>query len=82
MVLQTITYLSLEIVMSAESSLPLGMDGLGIIGKQIGILPAECMERLVLLSSNARSWRVPDDEAVDLTEPRFESFHMANVKSP
>ncbi|XWS53297.1 hypothetical protein CRYUN_Cryun11dG0144800 [Craigia yunnanensis] len=70
-------------VKSAESSLPLGMDGIGIIGKQIGTLPAECMERLVLLSSNARSWRVPDDEAVvDLTEPRFESFHMANVKSP
>ncbi|XP_022752873.1 receptor-like serine/threonine-protein kinase NCRK isoform X1 [Durio zibethinus] len=69
-------------VKSAESSLQLGMDSIGIVGKQIDTLPAECMERLVLLSSNARSWRVPDDEAVDLTEPRFESFHMANVKSP
>ncbi|XP_022731782.1 receptor-like serine/threonine-protein kinase NCRK isoform X3 [Durio zibethinus] len=69
-------------VESAESSLPLGMEGIGIIGKQIGTLSAECMERLVLLSSNARSWRVPDDEAVDLTKPRFESFQMANVKSP
>ncbi|XVE79788.1 hypothetical protein DITRI_Ditri14bG0084000 [Diplodiscus trichospermus] len=69
-------------VQSAESSLPLGMDGMGIISKQIGNLPSECMERLVLLSSNARSWPVPDDEAVDLTEPRFESFHVANIKSP
>ncbi|XWS28983.1 hypothetical protein CRYUN_Cryun25bG0117800 [Craigia yunnanensis] len=69
-------------VKSAESSLPLGMDGIGIAGKQIGTLPAECMERLVLLSSNARSRRVPDDEPVDLTEPLFESFHMANVKYP
>ncbi|XVF20257.1 hypothetical protein REPUB_Repub11eG0182100 [Reevesia pubescens] len=69
-------------VKSAESSLPLCTDGIGIIGKQIGTVPAECMERLVLLSSNARSWCVPDDEAVDLTEPRFESFHMENVKSP
>ncbi|KAK8598365.1 hypothetical protein V6N13_094337 [Hibiscus sabdariffa] len=58
-------------------------NGIGIVGKQRGTLPAEsCMERLVLLSSNARSLRVLDDEAVDLIEPRFESFHMANVKSP
>lgn len=67
---------------SAESSLSLGMDGIGIVGKQIGPLPAEYMERLLLLSSNARSWRVSDDEAVDLTEPRFEYFHIANFKSP
>ena len=75
-------HMSTESVKSAESSPPLGMDGIGIVDKQIGILPAEYMKRLVLLSSNARSLHVPDDEAVDLTEPRFESFHMANVKSP
>ncbi|EOY34403.1 hypothetical protein QUC31_018463 [Theobroma cacao] len=69
-------------ISSAESSPPLSTDGIEIIGKEIGPLPAECMERLILLSSNARSWRVNDDEAVDLTEPRFESFRMANVKSP
>ncbi|XWS74305.1 hypothetical protein CRYUN_Cryun02cG0203400 [Craigia yunnanensis] len=75
-------HMPITYVKSAESSLPLGMDGIRIVDKQIGILPAECMKRLVLLSSNARSWHVPDDEAVDLTEPRFESFHMANIKSP
>ncbi|KAE8670485.1 Receptor-like serine/threonine-protein kinase NCRK [Hibiscus syriacus] len=68
---------------SAESSVPSGTNDIGIIGNQTGILPAEyCMERLVLLSSNARSSHVIDDEAVDLIEPRFESFGMVNVKSP
>ncbi|XP_042475612.1 receptor-like serine/threonine-protein kinase NCRK isoform X2 [Macadamia integrifolia] len=32
--------------------------------------------------SNARSSHAQDDERVDLTEPRFESFHMASVQSP
>ncbi|KAL4295283.1 hypothetical protein GQ457_12G029800 [Hibiscus cannabinus] len=67
---------------SAESSPSSGTSDSGIVSKQIGTLPAECMERLVLLSSNARSLHVLDDEAVDLIEPRFESFHMANVKCP
>ncbi|XP_058004219.1 receptor-like serine/threonine-protein kinase NCRK isoform X2 [Hevea brasiliensis] len=42
---------------------------------------SEYMERLILLTSKARSWRATDEEAVDLMEPRFESFHMAN-RSP
>ncbi|KAK8707774.1 hypothetical protein V6N13_058826 [Hibiscus sabdariffa] len=67
---------------SAESSPPSDMNDIGIVSKQIGTLPAECMERLVLLSSNATSLHVLDDEAVDLIEPRFESFHMENVKCP
>ncbi|KAL4283148.1 hypothetical protein GQ457_16G011580 [Hibiscus cannabinus] len=59
----------------------LAENGIGIVGKQRGTLPSEsCMERLVLLSSNARSSCVLDDEAVDLIEPRFESFHMTNYK--
>ncbi|XVF46313.1 hypothetical protein PTKIN_Ptkin03bG0017700 [Pterospermum kingtungense] len=64
-------------VNSAESS--------RIVDKQIGmgIPPAEYMKSLIHLSSSARNWHVyDDDEAVDLTEPRFESFHMTNVKSP
>ncbi|OMO91509.1 putative kinase, partial [Corchorus olitorius] len=67
----------------AESSLGTSRATSGeIISKETCSLPAECMERLVLLSSNARSWRAPDEEAVDLTEPRFESFRVGNVKSP
>ncbi|KAL5565721.1 hypothetical protein UlMin_028885 [Ulmus minor] len=41
-------------------------------------LSAEYMERLEFLASKAMSWRATDDETVDLTEPRFESFHMGN----
>ncbi|CAM8970180.1 unnamed protein product [Rhodiola kirilowii] len=38
-------------------------------------LSPEYIEQLILLTSNARSWRAPDDDQiVDLTEPRFESF--------
>ncbi|CAN0916398.1 Receptor-like serine/threonine-protein kinase NCRK [Linum grandiflorum] len=40
---------------------------------------AEYMERLVRLTSNARA---SEDEVVDITEPRFESFRVANMKSP
>ncbi|KAJ8751346.1 hypothetical protein K2173_016537 [Erythroxylum novogranatense] len=42
----------------------------------------EHMERLILLTSKARSWRATDDEAVDLMEPRLESFCMVNLGSP
>ncbi|XP_010253728.1 PREDICTED: receptor-like serine/threonine-protein kinase NCRK [Nelumbo nucifera] len=45
------------------------------------VMSAECIEKLVLLTSKARSWRVPEDETVDLTEPRFESFCMTNIQS-
>ncbi|KAK9022274.1 hypothetical protein V6N11_002554 [Hibiscus sabdariffa] len=68
--------------MSTESSPPLHTDSIGIVEKQRDTVSTECMERLVLLSSNARSWCVPDDEAVDLTEPRLESFHVTNVGYP
>ncbi|KAJ3693914.1 hypothetical protein LUZ60_009394 [Juncus effusus] len=34
-------------------------------------LPSQFVQRLIMLS---RSWRSPDDEAVDLTEPRLETF--------
>lgn len=43
---------------------------------------AKYIERLIIMTSNARSCRDPVDEIVDLTEPRFESFCMANGKSP
>ncbi|GMI96987.1 hypothetical protein like AT2G28250 [Hibiscus trionum] len=55
---------------STESSVPSSRN-------DTGTLPAEyCMERPILLNSNARCLRVLDDETVDLIEPRFESFHM------
>ncbi|KAK6163355.1 hypothetical protein DH2020_000219 [Rehmannia glutinosa] len=39
------------------------------------------IEKLMLLTSKSRSWRLQDDEVVDLTEPRFESFCLPNVDS-
>ncbi|KAK4440723.1 Receptor-like serine/threonine-protein kinase NCRK [Sesamum alatum] len=39
------------------------------------------IEKLMLLSSKSRSWRLQDDEVVDITEPRFESFCLPNVDS-
>ncbi|KAI3407524.1 Protein kinase domain-containing protein [Psidium guajava] len=37
------------------------------------------VERLILLSSKARSWRSHEDDTVDLVEPRFESFRLATA---
>ncbi|PHU03880.1 Receptor-like serine/threonine-protein kinase NCRK [Capsicum chinense] len=39
------------------------------------------IEKLLLQSSNSKSWSANDDESVDLTEPRFEKFHMPTVRS-
>lgn len=43
---------------------------------------AEYMDGLILLTSKTRSSHALDDETLDLTEPRFESFCMDNVDSP
>lgn len=42
---------------------------------------ANYIESLILLSASSRSCRASDDEMVDLTEPRFESFSMSNIKT-
>ncbi|KAL3518401.1 hypothetical protein ACH5RR_020990 [Cinchona calisaya] len=47
--------------------------------KEAGNVSVECIEKLILLASNARSWHSQEDEAVDLTEPRLESFCMSYV---
>lgn len=70
---------------STRSSLPVDIDRNLCVGnnsKEADADSAEYIERLILLTSNARSWRGSDEETVDLTEPRFESFRMANIKSP
>ncbi|KAJ4979424.1 hypothetical protein NE237_010204 [Protea cynaroides] len=45
-------------------------------------MSAVCIENLILLTSNTGSSLAPDDEIVDITEPRFESFRMASIQSP
>ncbi|KAK6936066.1 Protein kinase domain, partial [Dillenia turbinata] len=70
---------------SPRCSLPVSIDRALCIGNyriEADHLSAEYIERLILLSSKARSWHTQDDETVDLTEPRLESFCMANFKSP
>ncbi|XP_073056112.1 receptor-like serine/threonine-protein kinase NCRK isoform X2 [Primulina eburnea] len=39
------------------------------------------IEKLILLTSKSRSWRLLDDEVVDLTEPRLESFCLPTADS-
>lgn len=39
---------------------------------------AEYMESLILLTSKSDGWHAPEEEMVDITEPRFESFCMTN----
>ncbi|XP_059291762.1 receptor-like serine/threonine-protein kinase NCRK [Lycium ferocissimum] len=46
------------------------------------VIPAAYVEKLLLPSSNSKCWSSHDDESVDLTEPRFEKFHMPTVRSP
>lgn len=48
-------------------------------GKEVNTFSAEHIDRLIFLSSRPKSWHSQDDEAVDLTEPRFESFCMENL---
>ncbi|XP_042511962.1 receptor-like serine/threonine-protein kinase NCRK [Macadamia integrifolia] len=71
---------------SARCSLPLSLDRTLCVEdgrKELDTATsAECIERLILLTSKARSWRAPEDETVDLTEPRFESFCLASMQSP
>lgn len=45
------------------------------------IFSAEYIEGLIMLTSSngRRSWQSSDDDIVDLTEPRFETFTQTNV---
>lgn len=61
---------------STHSSLPLNIDRTLCMqsGNDSVIVSPEYIKRLMLLSSDARTLHTSDDETVDLTEPRFESF--------
>lgn len=67
--------------LSGRQSLPLDVNhtAICVVDKEESRTSVEYMERLVLLASKAWSGRASDDEMVDLTEPRFESFCMGNV---
>ncbi|KAM1149103.1 hypothetical protein ACFX13_030381 [Malus domestica] len=65
---------------SVRCSLPLDIDRNLCAERDTDSLSDNYMERLILLTSNARSCRANDDETVDLTEPRFESFCVTSGK--
>ncbi|GKV08322.1 hypothetical protein SLEP1_g19969 [Rubroshorea leprosula] len=70
---------------SSQCSQPSNMDGTLCAGSkniEADMVSADCMERLILLTSKAKSCNIQDDDTVDLTEPRFESFHMAASSLP
>lgn len=72
---------------SPRCSLPLNIDRTLCLEKNARASPvdnpsAEYIDRIVLLTSNARSCRTQEDEAADLTEPRFESFRVATIRTP
>ncbi|CAL0332293.1 unnamed protein product [Lupinus luteus] len=50
--------------------------------KDVGKVSVEYMDSLVHLSSKAESWPASEEEMVDLTEPKFESFCISNVEIP
>jgi hypothetical protein len=59
-----------------------GTPRVGNNGEEADTVSAEYIERLILLTSNSRSRQDSDDEMVDLTEPRLESFCLSNIKTP
>ncbi|XP_054793176.1 receptor-like serine/threonine-protein kinase NCRK [Prosopis cineraria] len=68
---------------SDQNSLPLGINqNLIVENKKEGAETVSAsMERVILLTSKIEGWHGSDDETVDLTEPRFESFCLTNSNS-
>lgn len=68
---------------SPRCSLPIHIDHTLCTEKnESGDTPAfeEFMEKLNHISNARTCWAQDDDAAIDLTEPRFESFSVVNVK--
>lgn len=68
---------------SPQCSLPIHIDHTLCAEKnESGDAPAleEFMEKLIHISNARTCWAQDDDAVVDLTEPRFESFCVANVE--
>ncbi|KAK7324929.1 hypothetical protein VNO77_28881 [Canavalia gladiata] len=69
----------------AHNLLPLGIDHNLYVGnenKNVHSVSTEHKESLILLTTKDESWHASEEEMVDLTEPRFESFFMTNVNFP
>ncbi|TKY48541.1 Receptor serine/threonine-protein kinase NCRK [Spatholobus suberectus] len=69
----------------SRNLLPLGIDHnlhVGNESEDVHTVSTEHMESLILFTSKGESWHASEEEMVDLTEPRFESFFMTNVNFP
>jgi len=65
--------------------LPSGVDhnlNVGKENKDANTVSSEQMESLIFFSPKGESWHASEEEMVDLTEPRFESFFMTNRNFP
>ncbi|KAK7262291.1 hypothetical protein RJT34_29857 [Clitoria ternatea] len=66
-----------------QDSLPLDIDeNLCAVHKDKEAVSAEYMESLILLTSKSDDLHTTEEEMVDLTEPRFESFCITNGNVP
>ncbi|KAF8039846.1 hypothetical protein BT93_B2152 [Corymbia citriodora subsp. variegata] len=65
--------------LSSPCSLPVDVRQDPWVANNENDISSNHVERLILLSSKARSWRSREDDLVDLVEPRFESFCLANT---
>ncbi|XP_061346543.1 receptor-like serine/threonine-protein kinase NCRK isoform X2 [Gastrolobium bilobum] len=74
-----------SIEIPTHGSLPLDIDhNLCVVdkNKEADAVSAEYMENLIPLTSKSEGWHASEEEMVDLTEPRFESFCITNVNFP
>ncbi|XP_057459193.1 receptor-like serine/threonine-protein kinase NCRK isoform X2 [Lotus japonicus] len=68
----------------AHNLSPLGIDHNLHVGNRnkdadTDTVSTEHMESMILLTSKGENWHAFEEEMVDLTEPRFESFCMTNI---
>ncbi|XP_058773978.1 receptor-like serine/threonine-protein kinase NCRK [Vicia villosa] len=50
--------------------------------KNVDTISTEYMKSLILLTSKGESWHASEEDMVDLSEPRLESFSMTNINFP
>jgi len=50
--------------------------------KDVDTISTEYMKSLILLTSKGEKWHASEEEMVDLSEPRLESFCLENISFP
>ncbi|XP_056165366.1 receptor-like serine/threonine-protein kinase NCRK isoform X3 [Syzygium oleosum] len=65
--------------LSSPCSLPVDVGQDPWVANNENDISSTHVERLILLSSKARSWRSHEDDTVDLVEPRLESFCLVTA---